>query len=209
MKRPILINVITVIFLFLTYGCAKKLGADIPIDIDSSTPGGTVTLHGEKVRLTGTPLRIGAALPATVLIDAFTMAKVDLSQLRGKVLILSLVPSLDTKVCEAQTHHLGELGARLPADIARITISRDTPFAQKRFAEEANLKGITYLSDYRDGSFGRSTGLLQEESMLLARAVIIVDKNGIVRYIQVVPELSHLPDMEVALRKAKDIYAGS
>ncbi len=196
------------IILFLLSGCAKKFGTDIPVDTKTSTPGGTVTLQGEKIRLTGTPLRVGDPLPATSLIDAFTMKKVDLSQLKGKVLILSLVPSLDTKVCEAQTHHLGELASRLPADITRITISRDTPFAQKRFADEAKLAGITYLSDYRDGSFGRSVGLLQEESMLLARAVILVDKTGIIRYIQVVPELSHLPDMDTASSKANELNVG-
>ena len=65
-----------------------------------------------------------------------------------------------------------------------------------------------YLSDYRDGSFGRATGLLQEESMLLARAIIIADKDGIVRYIQVVPELTHLPDMESAFAKAEALLAG-
>ncbi len=183
-------------------------GNRIPVDIDSSAPGGTVTLHGEKHRLAGTPLKVDGPIPATYLIDAFTMKKVDLAQLKGKVLFLSLVPSLDTKVCESQTHYLAEQGGRLPADITRITISRDTPFAQKRFAEEAKLKGITYLSDYRDGSFGRSTGLLQEESMLLARAVILVDKDGIVRYIQVVPELSHLPDMETAFDKANLLLIG-
>ena len=193
--------------MLLLSGCTKKWGNDIPVDVKTSTPGGTVILNGEKLQLTGTPLRIGNSLPATALIDAFTMKKVDLSQLKGKVLILSLVPSLDTKVCEAQTHQLGELVSRLPADIARITISRDTPFAQKRFADEAKLTGITYLSDYRDGSFGRATGLLQEESMLLARAVILADKEGIVRHIQVVPELSHLPDMETVLNKATALFA--
>jgi thiol peroxidase len=195
--------------LFLLTGCAMLLGSKIPVDIGTSAPGDTVTLRGEKLRLTGTPLQVGKPLPATALIEAFTMKKVDLSQFREKVLILSLVPSLDTKVCEAQTHYLSEHGARLPANITRITISRDTPFAQKRFAEEAKLKGLTYLSDYRDGSFGRSTGLLQEESMFLARAVIVVDKDGIVRYIQVVPELTHLPDMETAFTKATGLLAGN
>src|ERR1039457_2757136 len=163
-------------------------------------------MSGQTVQLSGTPLRVGEPMPATVLIDAFTMKIVDISRLKGKVLLLSLVPSLDTKVCEAQTHNLGEQKARLSEDITRITISRDTPFAQKRFAEEAKLTGITYLSDYREGSFGRSTGLLQEESMLLARSVIIVDQEGIVRYIQVVPELSHLPDMETVFNKANGLY---
>jgi len=208
LKKSLLAIPISFCILFLFSGCAKRLDTQIPVDIETSTPGGTITLRGEKVHLTGTQLKVDSPLPATTLIDAFTMKTTDLTRLKGKVLILSLVPSLDTKVCDAQTHYLGEQGARLPADIVRITISRDTPFAQKRFAEEAKLKGITYLSDYRDGSFGRSTGLLQEESMLLARAVILVDKEGIVRYIQVVPELSHLPDMETAFNKANLLITG-
>ena len=208
MNRYCVIKIITVLIMILVSGCTKKWGNDIPVDVKSSSPGGMVTFNGATLRLTGTPLQIGNRLPVTELIDAFTMKKVDLSQWRGRVFILSLVPSLDTKVCEAQTHQLGELVSRLPAEICRITISRDTPFAQKRFAEEAKLAGMTYLSDYRDGSFGRSTGLLQEESMLLARAVILVDKEGIVRHIQVVPELSHLPDMETVLNKANALFNG-
>src|ERR1039457_4604527 len=207
MKKTYFIKVITYILLLIVSGCAKSSDNKMPIDIETSIPGGTVTLQGKTLQLTGTPLRVGNPLPTTALIDAFTMKKVDLSQLKGKVLIMSLVPSLDTKVCETQTHHLGELASRLPADITRITISRDTPFAQKRFAEEAKLTSITYLSDYKEGSFGRSTGLLQEESMLLARAVIVVDKEGNVRYIQVVPELSHLPDMEKVFNKANELFA--
>jgi thiol peroxidase len=186
-------------------GCAATGTARIPVDSASAQPGVTVTLRGQPVRLTGTPIRVGDRLPATVLIDAMTMKKTDLSRMTGSVLIVSLVPSLDTKVCEEQTHALGEQDAGRPATVTRVTVSRDTPFAQKRFAGEAKLTGITYLSDYRDGSFGRATGLLQEESMLLARAVIVVDKEGIVRYLQVVPELSHLPDMEAAFARAREL----
>lgn len=208
MKKNYLINLITIAALFLVSGCAKNMGNNLLVDTGSATPGGMVSLRGEGVRLTGIPLRVGDPLPPTILIDAFSMKKVDLSQLKGHVLVVSLVPSLDTKVCEAQTHHLAELGERLPADIVRITISRDTPFAQKRFAEESKLKGITYLSDYRDGSFGRVTGLLQEDSMFLARAVIVVDQGGVVQYIQVVPELTHLPDLETVLDKATRLNTG-
>lgn len=187
----------------LLTGCATTGGPPIAIDTASSVPGGSVTQKGEPRRLTGRPLEVGAPLPATALINAFTMAKVDLSRMRGKVLLLSLVPSLDTKVCEEQTHFLGEEGDTLPKDIVRITISRDTPFAQKRFAEEAKLTDLTYLSDYKEGAFGRATGILVEESMLLARAVIVVDRAGVVRYLQVVPELSHLPDLKTAFGKAR------
>jgi len=203
---PFVAMLVLYVCLCLT-GCATTGGAKITVDTTSSAPGGLVTQKGESRQLVGTPITLDAPLPATVLIDAFSMGKVDLSRMKGKVLLLSLVPSLDTKVCEAQTHSLGEQKDLLPADVVRITISRDTPFAQKRFAEEAKLTNLTYLSDYRDGSFGRATGLLQEESMLLARAVILVDREGLVRYIQVVPELSHLPDLETAFVKAQALVA--
>jgi thioredoxin-dependent peroxiredoxin len=194
--------------LIILSGCASTGVATIPVDFTSSAPGTTVTSKGEPRQLTGTALQVGGQLPATVLTDAYTMKQVDLSQLKGNVLLISLVPSVDTRVCEAQTHYLGEQGARLPAGITRITISRDTPFAQKRFAEEARLNSITFLSDYRDGSFGRATGLLLDESMLLARSVIVADRQGVVRYIQVVPELSHLPDLEAAFAKAEALLNG-
>jgi thiol peroxidase len=133
------------------------------------------------------------------------MNNVDLSKERGSVLLLSMVPSLDTPVCEAQTHYLEEAGNGLPKSVKRIVISRDTPFAQKRFAKEAKLKDLQYLSDYGQGDFARSTGLLTEGLMLFARSVIIVDKQGIVQYIQVVPEMSHLPDLDRAFVKAKEL----
>ena len=203
------VGIISGCLLFILSGCASTGVASIPVDSASSAPGTTVTIKGEPHQLLGTALQVGGRLPATVLIDANTMKKVDLSQLDGNVLIISLVPSIDTKVCDAQTHYLGEQGARLPASITRITISRDTPFAQKRFAEEARLSNITFLSDYRDGSFGRTTGLLLDDSMLLARSVIVADRKGVVRYIQVVPELTHLPDMEAAFAKAEALLSGN
>jgi thiol peroxidase len=205
MKTVVMKLIVIGCLFFLFSGCSLTKASQITVDSTSSTPGTSVTLRGESQKLIGTALEMGKPLPATILIDASTLKKMDLSQLKGKVLLISLVPSIDTKVCETQTHTLGEQGAALPAEVVRITISRDTPFAQKRFYEEAKLLNITFLSDYRDGSFGRATGLLIDDSMLLARAVIVADKEGVVRYIQVVPELSHLPDLETAFRKAKEL----
>ncbi len=138
-------------------------------------------------------------------VDAMTMKAIDLSKEKGSILFLSIVPSLDTLVCEEQTHYLGERGDMLPKEVKRIVISRDTPFAQKRFANEVKLRNLQYLSDYKQGDFGRSTGLLTEGLMLLARSIVIVDQEGIVRYIQVVPEMTHLPDMEKAFKKAEEL----
>jgi thiol peroxidase len=164
-----------------------------------------VSFKGDAIPLLGTPIAVGQPLPSVLLVDAMTMKEVDLSTEKGGVLFLSLVPSLDTPVCDVQTHYLGEEGDSLPVDVQRITISRDTPFAQKRFAEEAKLKDIRYLSDYKRGHFARATGLFMEGFELSARAVILVDKSSVVRYVQVVPEITRLPDMEKAFQVATEL----
>jgi thiol peroxidase len=189
---------------FLVLGCAS-VKPKIPVDRGSVEPGGTVARGEVRLKLLGTPLAVGSPLPSVKLVDAMTLKDVDLSQERGKILFLSVVPSVDTRVCDEQTHTLGEEGNKLPGDIRRITISRDTPFAQKRFAKEAKLTHLEYLSDYRQGDFGRSTGLLVEGSMLLSRSIVLVDRSGIVRYIQVVPDMTHLPDMERAFQEAMEM----
>ncbi len=189
---------------FLVSGCATPQGK-IPVDTTSVQPGTQVALKGRPVPLLGSPITVGQPLPSVELVDAMSMNNIDLSKERGSVLLLSIVPSLDTPVCEAQTHYLGEAGKELSKSVKRIVISRDTPFAQKRFAQEAKLTDLQYLSDYKRGDFARSTGLLTEGLMLFARAVIIVDKRGIVQYIQVVPDMSHLPDLDRAFLKAKEL----
>ena len=189
---------------FLLAGCATS-GPPPVIDTASSEPGGSVNRKGKPTNLLGNAISFGNPLPSVELVDSSSMKPVDLSMLKGKVLLLSIVPSIDTKVCEEQTHYLGEEGDRLSANIERITISRDTPFAHRRFAEEAKLTDIRYLSDYREGQFGLATGLLAEDVRLLARSIVIVDQAGIVRYIQVVPEQSHLPDMEKAFTFAHSL----
>jgi len=196
-----------ILFCFLMvmiFGCAST-GPKIPMVTASAQPGDQVNFKGKPIKLLGTPISVGKPLPSVELVDAITMNGVDLSKERGAVLLLSIVPSLDTPVCEEQTHYLGEKGNMLPKEVKRIVISRDTPFAQKRFAKEAKLTNLQYLSDYKQGDFARSTGLLTEGLMLFARTVIVVDKKGIVRYIQVVPEMTHLPDMEKAFEKAIEL----
>lgn len=200
--RSLILLVCSIIFLLS--GC-ETARPPVPFDRASSQPGTQVNSRGNPVKLLGTPISVGRSLPSVELVDATTMNQVDLSKERGSVLLLSIVPSIDTRVCEEQTHYLGEKGNKLPQTVKRITISRDTPFAQKRFAREAKLTHLQYLSDYKQGDFGRSTGLLTEGPMLLARSIVIVDKEGIVRYIQVVPEMTHLPDMDKAFEKAMEL----
>ncbi|MFC1828538.1 peroxiredoxin [Thermodesulfobacteriota bacterium] len=201
-KRTI-IFITGLVFLFVA-GCAGPR-AKFEIEDKSAVPGTMVSRKGSPLHLLGSPVSVGGPLPSALLVDAGDMKSVDLSAERGKVLFLSIVPSLDTKVCDAQTHYLGEEGDRLPDAVERITISRDTPFAQKRFAGEAKLTDIRYLSDYKEAQFGLSTGLLIDELRLLTRSVILVDKAGVIRYLQVVPDITRLPDMERAFGAAVEL----
>jgi thioredoxin-dependent peroxiredoxin len=204
MLKRIRFHLTAMTFVLLLVACTAK---QVPIVIDrtSNVPGTQVSKQGEILALAGTGIQVGQKLPTTNLVDAATMKPVNLSEQKGSVLFVSIVPSIDTKVCEAQTHYLGEQGDKLPATVKRITVSRDTPFAQARFAKEAKLEDVQYLSDYKEGNFGRSTGLLIDSSRLLARSVILVDKEGIVQYIQVVPDITHLPDMDKAFAKAAEL----
>ena len=123
-----------VVGIFLLAGCATS-GPPPVMDTESSEPGGSVSRKGNPTNLLGNAISVGNPLPSVDLVESSSMKPVDLSQEKGKVLLLSIVPSIDTKVCEEQTHYLGEKGDHLSSDVERITISRDTPFAHRRFAE--------------------------------------------------------------------------
>lgn len=185
-------------------GCAARV-PDIPVNYGSVEPGSTVTRGGAPLDLLGTPIEVGKPLPSVVLYDN-NLRAVNLAEMSGEMMIVSVVPSIDTGVCEQQTHLLGDR-ENLAAEMTLVTVSRDLPFAQKRFREETGYNHILFLSDYQSGEFGRETGLLVDEIKLLARAVMVVDKEGIVRYLQVVPEIGNLPDMERAFVFAEELEA--
>ena len=168
--------------------------------------GKTVVFGSSHLQLEGNPIKMGDTLrdaKLTTMPPGFKL--VSLTDGKGKVRIVSIVPSLDTKVCEQQTHYLSEKNRGLDRDVQLITVSVDTPFAQKRFAEEANIRNVTFLSDYRGGDFGRAYGLLIPDLHLLARSVMVVDKDNVVRYLQVVPEVASMPDMERAFEEARKV----
>lgn len=130
---------------------------------------------------------------------------VNIADASDKVRIISVVPSLDTPTCDVQTYELSEKNNELDKQVELITISMDLPFAQSRFAKEAKINNITFLSDYKDREFGNNNGLLIEPLALLARAVIVTDKDNIVRYLQIVPEITALPDMQAAMDAARSL----
>ncbi len=141
-------------------------------------------------------------MPSVVLTGA-GLAPVNIADGKGKVRIINVVPSLDTPTCDAQTHELVEKDPSLANSVELVTVSMDLPFAQARWARAAKAKNMIFLSDYKTGDFGTSTGLLIVPLHLLTRTVIVTDKDGIVRYMQVVPEISELPDMPAAMAAAK------
>ena len=170
----------------------------------SSGDGNTVKLMGNDMPLSGQALKVGDPLPAAM-VTAGNLAPVNIAEAKGRVRIISVVPSVDTPTCEAQTHLLSEKDRKLAEKVDMITISMDLPFAQQRFAKEAKIKNVTFYSDYNSAQFGKNNGLLMEPLRLLARAVIVTDKDNIVRYIQVVPEVTQLPDMPAAMNFAKTL----
>lgn len=187
-------------------GCATTNSssetASFPVSKESVAPGTSVKRGGTPMKLAKGKIELDKPMPAAELTDVNWGAysfKGD-----GKVRIVSFVPSVDTKVCEEQTHELGEATDVNPK-VERVTVSRDLPAAQKRFAEEAKLKNIVYLSDFKTGGFGKASGLLIEDAGLLARGVAVIDGEGKVRYLQIVPELGSLPDMAKAISVANDL----
>lgn len=177
---------------------------NLPVATGSAEPGEghTVTFKGAPLALAGPGIKVGDTLRDVKLAKG-DLSLINIAETKGKIRILNIVPSLDTPVCEQQTHHLSERNGGLDKMVELITISVDTPFAQARFAREAKIANVTFLSDYRGGEFGKTHGLLVEGPHFLARAVMVVDKDNVIRYLQVTPELAQMPDMDAAFRAAK------
>ncbi|MEX2671991.1 MAG: thiol peroxidase [Phycisphaeraceae bacterium] len=152
-----------------------------------------VTFKGNAMTLQGDPIEAGQKAPDFTLV-ANDLSQKSLSDFAGKTVILSVVPSLDTGTCDAQTRRFNEEAAKFGDNVVVLTVSLDLPFAQKRWCGAAGIEHVTTLSDYRDRQFGPSYGVLLKELGLLTRAVFIIDPEGVVRYKQIVPEVAEEPD---------------
>jgi thiol peroxidase len=133
------------------------------------------------------------------------LSEFKLSSLKGKKVILSVVPSLDTGICDLQTKRFNSETIKLRSDVAVVTISMDLPFAQARWCGATGSKQITTLSDHREASFGKAYGVLIESLRLLTRAVFIVDADGVLRYKQIVGEVTTEPDYDEVLEAIKKL----
>ncbi len=165
---------------------------------------GLVTMKGRPLTLVGDEVKIGEPVPDCEVVGKGLEA-VKLSSFEGKVRIISSLPSLDTSVCDIMTRKFSEEAVALGKDVVVLAISMDLPFAQDRWCIAADVENVNLLSDYRSTSFGQAFGVLIEDLRLLARAVFVVDREGIIRYIEIVDELTHEPDYEAVLKAARKL----
>lgn len=166
---------------------------------------GLVTLKGNPVTLAGSEVKVGQKAPDAELV-ANDLSAVKLSALcRGKVCIITSVPSLDTPVCDMETRRFNQEAGSLGDDVTVLAISMDLPFAQGRWCGAAGVKNVRTLSDHRDAAFGASYGVLIQGLRLLARAVFVTDKQSVVRYVELVKEVASEPNYGAALNAAKKL----
>lgn len=161
-----------------------------------------VTFINKPVTLIGNEIKVGDQAP-NFTVTANDLSAVTLTDLAGKIRLFSVVPSLDTGVCDQQTRKFNEAAAELGEDVAIYTVSMDLPFAQKRWCGAAGIDKVVTVSDHREASFGEAFGVHMKELRLLARSIFVVDADGKIAYVEYVPEGTNHPNYEAALEAVK------
>jgi thiol peroxidase len=159
-------------------------------------------MRGNPMTLVGPEIKVGQKAPNFNVVGK-GMQPATLDQFKGKVKVITTIPSIDTPVCDAETRRFNEEASKLPGGIEILSVSMDLPFAQARWCGAAGVDKVTTLSDWRSANFGTSYGALIKELHLLARAVFVVDKNDNVTYVEYVKEVANQPNYEAALDAAK------
>ena len=158
---------------------------------------GVVTFAGNPIALLGKEVKVGDKAPAFTLLDN-ALGEKTLADYAGKVKVISIVPSLDTGVCDAQTRWFNQNVSKLGKNVVVLTVSVDLPFAQKRWCGAAGIDQVETLSDHRDLSFGENYGFILEGLRLLSRGIVVIDKDDVVRYVEYVPEVTSAVNFEAA-----------
>lgn len=165
---------------------------------------GATTFKGNPLTLLGHEIKVGDQAPDVTALGN-DLSPVTLSAYRGKTVIVSTVPSLDTPVCDTETRRFNKEAAGLGNDVAILTISMDLPFAQGRWCGAAGIDKVKTLSDHRDAAVGNGFGVLIKELRLLARAIFVIDKQGIIRYVQLVKEMTSEPNYDEVIAAVKKL----
>lgn len=164
---------------------------------------GATTMRGKPLTLIGPELKAGDKAPDFEVVDN-TLQPVTLSSTGHSVRIFSVVPSLDTPVCDAQTKRFNEEAAKLPG-VDIYTISMDLPFAQKRWCGAFGVDKVKMLSDHRTGSFGEHYGTLIKDLRIESRAIFVVDKDDTLKHVEYVKEVADFPNYDAALAAARSV----
>jgi thiol peroxidase len=163
---------------------------------------GAIRFKGNPLTLVGPELVAGGRAPDFRVLD-MGLKERRFGDFAGKAKLISVTPSLDTPVCDMQARRFNEEAAKLFGDIVVLNVSMDLPFAIQRFCATAGIDKVLALSDHRDASFGAAYGVLIKELRLLARSVFVIDRDDIIRYVEIVPEVTEHPDYGKALEAAR------
>ncbi|MEW5846650.1 MAG: thiol peroxidase [Bacteroidota bacterium] len=164
----------------------------------------TLTFGGNPVTLAGDQVIPGDNALEFTALDT-SLKPVKMSDFKGKVKLISVFPSIDTSVCSVQNHKFNKAAAEFGDKVAFIAISNDLPFALKRFCGAEGINNLITLSDHRDLEFGTNYGFLIKELRLLARGVVVIDKNDVIRYVEYVPEIAQEPNYDAAIKALKQL----
>lgn len=164
---------------------------------------GVITFAGGPLTLVGPEVKVGQQAPDFTLLDNELNVKT-LADFDGKVKVISVVPSLDTGVCDAQTRWFNQDVTKLSDDVVVLTVSMDLPFAQARWCGAAGVNNVITLSDHKDASFGQNYGFLIEELRLLSRGVVVINKDNKVTYVEYVPEITNPVNFDAVLAAVKE-----
>jgi thioredoxin-dependent peroxiredoxin len=159
---------------------------------------GLVTFAGNPVTLTGNAVKVGDVAPDFTGVNQ-SLEPVTLSSFKGKTVVIAIYPSIDTGICQKQNRKFNEIASSL-GNVVVLSVSLDLPFAQKRFCATEGLSSIVTLSDYKEREFGNKYGFLIKELALLARGTVVVDNQGVVQLVEIVPEITTEPDYDATLK---------
>ena len=165
---------------------------------------GVATFKGSPITLVGPELKAGDSAPDFV-ISKNLLEEASLSDYAGKIKLISVVPSLDTGVCDAQTRRFNSEAAELGDDVVILTISMDLPFAQARWCGASGIDRVITLSDYKSASFGEAYGVLIKEFRLDMRSIFVLDKNNTLTYVEYLNEMTEHPNYEAAVAAVKSL----
>jgi len=173
-------------------------------DLFSIETKGIFEAKGNPLTLLGNQIKPGDAAPEIIASDN-TLKDVKLSDFKGKVVVVSVFPSIDTGVCATQTRTFNKRATELSEDVVILTMSKDLPFALGRFCAAEGINNIHTLSDFKFSKFGLEYGFLVKENQLLARGVVVIDKNGVVKYKEITKDILDEPNYDLAIAAVKEL----